>query len=349
MFSSSKFALGLRILTLVALPGWAASTWNPGCDETRDGKYVFEKLGGTSAQPVQISLCADTACAAKREFANVTADSYTAEAPREAGRPYFLIERSRERRIIAARHLALQGAYNFRDLGGLETTDGKVVRWGQVFRSDVLAQLTAADYLRLNAIGISLVCDLRTREERRTAPTEWKDGSPTFILAPVSEDEKGNTRSSNLQATLQSGTVTVDEGRMIFEKFYTETALQSAAKFGTVLRAIASTDRPSLFHCQGGRDRTGMTAAFLLQILGVPKETILADYVLSTKYLSQRPAAEQTQLSQRYAQVIELQPRYIEAIFAGIDKKYGTFDRYRREALGLTDEEVRKLKARLLR
>jgi protein-tyrosine phosphatase len=207
----------------------------------------------------------------------------------------------------------------------------------------------------LNAIGISLVCDLRTREERRTSPTEWKDGSPTFVLAPVSEDEKGNARSSNLLTTLQSGKVTLEEGRAIFETFYTETALASAAKFGTVLRAIANTDRPSMFHCQGGRDRTGMTAAFLLQILGVSRETILADYVLSTKYLNQRPASaqqpltpEQALISQRYAEVIELQPRYIEAIFTGINKKYGTFDRYRREALGLTDGDVRKLKTRLL-
>jgi len=337
------------------LPVWAAASWTPACDETRDGKYAFEKLGGSASEPVQIWLCTDAQCATKHEFAKVTADTYSVAAPHEAGRPFFLIERQRERRIIAARHLALEGAYNFRDLGGMQTQDGKTVRWGQVFRSDVLAQLTAADYLRLNAIGISLVCDLRTREERRTAPTEWKDGSPTFLLAPVSEDEKGNSRSSNLQSTLQPGKVSLEEGRVIFEKFYTETALKSAAKFGTVLRAIATTDRPSMFHCQGGRDRTGMTAAFLLTILGVPKQTILADYVLSTKYLNQRPAAaaapvtaEQTQLAQRYADVIELQPRYIEAIFTGIQKQYGTFDRFRREGLGLTDDEVRKLKTRLI-
>lgn len=340
---------------MVALPVWAAASWTPVCDETRDGKYVFEKLGGSVSQPVQILLCPDPNCVTKREFAKVAADTYSVAAPHEPGRPFFLIERQREQRIIAARHLALEGAYNFRDLGGLLTQDGKTVRWGQVFRSDVLAQLTAADYLRLNAIGISLVCDLRTREERRTSPTDWKEGSPTFVLAPVSEDEKGNPRSSNLQSTLQSGNVSVEEGRAIFEKFYTQTALESAAKFGTVLRAIATTNRPSMFHCQGGRDRTGMTAAFLLTILGVPKETILADYVLSTKYLNQRPAAiaapmtpEQAQLAQRYADVIELQPRYIEVIFTGINKKYGTFDRYRREALGLSDDEVRKLKTRLL-
>jgi protein-tyrosine phosphatase len=342
------------MLLATALPAVSASGWTPGCDETREGKYFFEGLGGSATTPVRISLCADSGCATKREFATVTADSYSAPVTVETGRPYFLVERQRERRIIAARRLALAGAYNFRDLGGMETRDGRTVRWGKVFRSDVLAQLTAADYARLNSLGIGLVCDLRTREERRTAPTEWNSGSPMFVLAPVSEDERGNAVSGNLLQALQSG-ITVEEGRALFEKFYIERALQSAPKFGLVLRAIATTDRAAMFHCQGGRDRTGITAALLLQILGVSKETIVADYLLSTRYLNERPASapapgppEQMQFAQRYADVIELQARYIEAIFAGIDRKYGAFDRYRREALGLTDDDVKMLKTKLL-
>jgi protein-tyrosine phosphatase len=349
-----RLAFTAVMLLVAAQHTGAASAWVPGCDETRDGKYVFEKLGGSAATPVRISLCSDSSCATKRAFATVTADSHSAPVSRETGRPYFLIERQRERRIIGARRLALSGSYNFRDLGGLETRDGRTVRWGKVFRADVLAQLTLADYARLNALGIGLVCDLRTREERRTAPTEWNNGSPMFVLAPVSEDERGNAVSGNLLQALQSG-ISVEEGRALFEKFYVERAVQSAPKFGLVLRAIATTDRAAVFHCQGGRDRTGITAALLLQILGVPKETIVADYLLSTRYLNERPAstpapgpAEQQQFQARYADVIELQPRYIEAIFASIERRYGAFDRYRRDALGLTDDEVRMLKAKLL-
>lgn len=339
-----------------ALPIWAASVWSPGADETRDGQYVFQNLGGSSAQPVRVSLCADASCASPRELASVTKDIFQIPTPRDVARPYFLLERAGTRRIIAARRLALEGAYNFRDLGGIATQDGKTTRWGQIFRSDALANLTAADYLRLNSIGISLVCDLRTREERRTAPTEWKDGSPMFVLAPVSEDEKGNARTSDMLSRLQSGKISTEEGRVVFEQFYVATAIESAAKFGAVLRSIAYAQRPAMFHCQGGRDRTGMTAAMLLQILSVPRETILADYVLSTKYLNERPGGtaaaattpEQQEIAKRYAEVIELQPRYIEAIFRAIDKKYGSFDRYRRDGLGLSDEEVRRLKSRLL-
>lgn len=349
-----KYVSKLTVVLIATAHLYAASAWTPSCDEMRDGQYEFKGLSGSASQPVRVFLCTDAHCSSPREFKTVTEDSFRMPTPHDVGRPFFLLERSGARRIVAARRLALEGAYNFRDLGGLTTQDGKTTRWGQVFRSDVLANLTTADYVRLNQIGISLVCDLRTREERRTSPTEWKDGSPMFVLAPVSEDEKGNGQTTDMLSSIQSGKVSVEEGRVLFEQFYTATALNSAPKFGAVLRSIANAQQPSLFHCQGGRDRTGMTAAMLLQILGVPRATILADFVLSTKYLNERPASaaattrEQQEIAKRYAEVIDLQPRYIEAIFRAIDKKYGSFDRYRRDGLGLTDAEVRKLKSRLL-
>jgi len=346
----------VALVAILATVGLAATnSWAPACDEARDGTYFFEHLGGSEGQPAKISLCADVNCVKHREFAVVTQDVYRTPRPSEAARPFFLIERQGEKRIIGARHLALEGAYNFRDLGGIPTRDGKAVRWGQVFRSDALANLTSSDYARLNAMGIALVCDLRTREERKSASTEWRDGSPVFILAPVSESDKGASQNSNVTDALRSG-LALEEGKKMFEKFYVQMVLDSAGKFGTVLRTLASTDRPSMFHCQGGRDRTGITAAMLLQILGVSEETILQDYVLSTKYLSERPAqnpamprtAAEVRLAEASAEVTLLQPRYIQAVFRAITAKYGSFDQYRRDGLQLTDADVQRLKGRLL-
>jgi protein-tyrosine phosphatase len=148
----------------------------------------------------------------------------------------------------------------------------------------------------------------------------------------------------------------LEQGRQAFEQFYTSIALDSAAKFGTVLRNIASSSGPALFHCQGGRDRTGITAAMLLEILGVPRQTILEDYVLSTVYLNERPTAPaaapaseaEARAEKLYSEVIQLQPRYIAAVFQEIAAKHGSFDRYRRSALQLTDADVLRLKSRLL-
>ena len=224
--------------------GAATDSWRPDCDETRTGQYVFEALGGSKEQPVRIYLCSDVRCATKSSFATVTNDSYSAPRPQGLARPYFQVERRAERRIIGARRLALEGAYNFRDLGGLQTQNGKTVRWGQVFRSDTLTRLTANDYQRLNAIGISLVCDLRTREERKTDPTEWQDGSPVFVLAPVSENDKGASQNDNLAEALRSSKMSVEEGKARFEQFYVRMVFDSASKFGAVLRAIETSGRP---------------------------------------------------------------------------------------------------------
>ena len=174
-------------------------------------------------------------------------------------------------------------------------------------------------------------------------------GSPVFVLAPVSETAKGDSRNSGLTDALSSAKLSVDAAREIFEGFYVRTILDSATKFGVVLRALETSGSPAMFHCMGGRDRTGMTAALLLTILGVPQERIEQDFVLSTQYLNERPGSQPQTDAQRYqAQVIELQPRYVRAILGAINQKYGSFETYRREALGLSDADVEKLKSRLL-
>ena len=172
------------------------------------------------------------------------------------------------------------------------------------------------------------------------------------FLSPISDDI---TSKEGQLDTLQKEVAKSLQQKKMFEQFYIRMVFDSAPKFGAVLRAIGTSDRPSMFHCTGGRDRTGITAAMLLHILGVPRERILSDFVLSTRYLNERgavttapPNEAEAQQARLYAEVILLQPRYIEAVFKAIDERYGSFDRYRREALHLADADVVTLKARLL-
>src|SRR5437868_15532285 len=85
----------VALVAILATAGLAAtnSSWAPACDETRNGTYIFEKLGGSTAQPVKVSLCADVTCMKRREFAMVTQDSYSASRPSESARPFFLVDR----------------------------------------------------------------------------------------------------------------------------------------------------------------------------------------------------------------------------------------------------------------
>src|SRR5262245_19920780 len=72
------------------------------------------------------------------------------------------------------RHIALEGAPNFRDLGGYATADGRHVRWNRIYRSGELSRLTDADYERLAQLRIAVVCDFRRDSERSAAPTTWR-------------------------------------------------------------------------------------------------------------------------------------------------------------------------------
>jgi protein-tyrosine phosphatase len=353
----------MRYALWAACCALAISPWHPAADEVRDGlhryHYRFDSLGGSDARPVRIAICPDPQCASPTSLATVRADTFSSPAPAGLPRPYFLITRGADRRIVGARRLALEGAFNFRDLGGFETTDGRRIRWGQVYRSDDLNKLTEADFKRLNAIGISLVCDLRWRGERKTSPTEWQDASPLFLLAPIGEDlNKSIKESVEEQLAVYRDTLrSITDRQTLFRQDYVETALGSAANIGAVIRAIETWDRPSLFHCAAGRDRTGITAAMLLRTLGVPNQTIASDFLVSDRYLAEGdtlappppPAnAAQARVEREFDEAVALDSRLIDTIFVGIDKRYGSFDAYRRDAMHITDADVVRLKARLL-
>jgi protein-tyrosine phosphatase len=339
------------------------AAWQPVVDEVRSGlqhyHYRFDSLGGSPSQPVRIAVCPDPACSTSSAFATVRADSFSSPTPTDLARPYFLVARGRDRRLIGARRLALEGAFNFRDLGGLQMDDGRRIRWGWVYRSDDLNGLTTADFTRLNRMDIALVCDLRWQGQRQSAPTNWQGADPVFVLAPVGEHFKDGVAVpvTELLAPYYDTVRTIDDRKAIFRQSYVYTILNSAANIGTVIRAIASWDRPSVFHCSSGRDRTGITTAILLRILGAPRATIVSDFLLSDRYVSEgdsltatpsTPSPSEARVQREFDEAVALDRRLIDTIFVTIDQRYGGFDAYRRTAMHVSDSDVANLKKRLL-
>ena len=113
---------------------------------------------------------------------------------------------------------------------------------------------------------------------------------------------------------------------------------------------------PVVWHCSAGKDRTGFAAAILLRILGVPKEVVMEDYLLSKEYSL---AARQTELtlvrwleSEEAAEALEtllgVEASWLQAAFDTIDEQYGNFDTYVEQALGLTEADIAALQAKLL-
>jgi protein-tyrosine phosphatase len=192
----------------------------------------------------------------------------------------------RERRVI------LEGALNFRDLGGYGGLDGRTVRWGRVFRSDALHALTERDLETIAGLGLRSVFDLRWSHERERQPTAIPtDGGMRSLHLMVGEDPDVTNQPEVLDQILDGSLPAADDGFMA--DMYAEMLRDGAATFGRLLTHLAEDDwLPALFHCTAGKDRTGITAALLLSVLGVDDETILDDYELSTEYRSNQRIEE---------------------------------------------------------
>jgi protein-tyrosine phosphatase len=272
--------------------------------------------------------------------------------------PLFCLARS-----TGERHIKLEGAQNFRDIGGYPTVDGKRIRYGRVFRSDVLAKLTGADYQKLSDLKIRTVCDLRSAAEREREKTQWKATPPAEIvsldvMAANPERAQEDPTRTFFARLLAKGGKPEDAAALMSESMRTM-ALTAAPLYGKLVRRILESGQPLLFHCTAGKDRTGLGTALLMKILGVKDEAIYEDYLLVNQLMPADKLAQSSveRMKQMTGQEIPIelvkpmmgtQREWLSAAFAAIDEKYGSFDKYRREAMGISDSQARQLRRRLL-
>jgi protein-tyrosine phosphatase len=269
-------------------------------------------------------------------------------------RPYFLLrDESGAELRLGERLLPLAGAMNVRDLGGYRSADGKPVAWGKLYRSAVMSGLSAADYRYIGALGIATVCDFRANDERMREPVNWPAGVKPKVLVRDYALDMGA-----LAAMFSGGPVTGETTRAAMASFYEDLPFEFAGQYRAMFAAMLESDRPLAFNCSAGKDRTGMAAALILTALGVPRETVIADYLLSNLYYKPKPLKPGASpdptaqlLARMPAEVTEalmgVDRRYIEASFAAIETK-GGMDRYMRDELGLGAEEIARLRARYL-
>ena len=256
-----------------------------------------------------------------------------------------------------SRTLGLEAAPNFRDIGGYATTNGHHVRWGEVFRSNELSTLTAADEDKVAALDLAAVIDLRTVHERQRAPSRW-------LHAPADIYESSKPTLAPVMHTILSDAGTVAGARAGMIEFYQHMPDDYHEEYAAMLHRIASGRLPVLVHCTAGKDRTGVAMAVLLRTLGVPRRTVVEDYVLTEKLVPAPAAADQkpvppgaastapsplAQLPPESRQALwRSDPDYISAALDSIDREYGSVDAYVRRELGVSESEVRTLREKLL-
>lgn len=200
-------------------------------------------------------------------------------------RQYFAVNPDGDRKIITAeRRVVLEGAFNFRDLGGYQSIDGRRTKWGRIYRSDGLARLTASDRAVLKQIGIRLVCDLRAPAEVKKSPDRLpEDSAIEYLNFPI---VSGNFDTVTAHEKIKKGDIDwLTEDYMI--KGYINNIDAYATTWTALFEHLAApASYPLVFHCTGGKDRAGVCAALILLSLGVSEETVIYDHGLSNEFLA---------------------------------------------------------------
>lgn len=244
------------------------------------------------------------------------------------------------------RRIALEGAINFRDLGGYPTRDGRRIAWGRLYRSDALCSLSASDLERIEALGLRTVCDLRSEEERGRRPNRLPEQGRTRTVA-VGFMPHGARDVWDAISRGELGAESAAQHMLGHYSAFVEThACHFASLIDTLLQAEAL---PALIHCASGKDRTGFGVAAILLALGVSRETILSDYIISDRHRRDLSYLFGTHIDPRVYEAVAAAPaNYLLASFERIDQGWGGEDRYLREVLRLDDERRLHLQSLLL-
>lgn len=260
-----------------------------------------------------------------------------------------------------SRLVVLDGAVNVRDVGGYRTTYGLEVMRGRLFRGDALSQLSGPDIERLDRLGLRTVIDFRTPGEiLLSGPDRLPSGIEQLSL-PVSGGDLGSiyelVASGDHERQLSElGGGRAAEFMVEINRGFVADARQREA-FGAALRVMCSPERlPLLCHCSGGKDRVGWMTAIVLTVLGVPREVVLRDYLLSndfhrTGYTKLRFDLVKTGIvadPELLRPILELSPTYLGAAFEEADRRYGSFGRFLAHGLQVSETMLGELRRALL-
>jgi protein-tyrosine phosphatase len=276
-----------------------------------------------------------------------------------APRPYFLLSAPGGRQTyVAERLLPLQGGRNFRDIGGYRTADNRQVRWGRIYRSGVMKDLTIADMTYLSNLGIEVICDLRSIQERQKEPNPFVKSEAPQVVAT---DYEMPSLSTFQHATNHAEAVEA------FAAAYIEFTQFLTPQYTDMFARLVRRETPLAFNCSAGKDRTGVGAALILSVLGVPRETVIADYALTqvytppSFYMKQMKGAqgmagmsrEQTQaFANMPPEVLEVvmgsDPECMRRTLAEMDRQFGGPVELAKTRFGLTDAKIAHLRSTYL-
>ena len=236
----------------------------------------------------------------------------------------------------------LQGASNFRDLGGHTGTDGRRVRHGLVYRSDHLAGLTPDDHRALAPLGITHSLDFRGQAERAALSSVLPGAAAVNLgIEP--------TVVVRVKALLAAGHIPSEaETVALMVQTYQSFARDAVPTYARFFQHLVEEPTPVVFHCTAGKDRTGFAAALLLSALGADRDAIMADYLLTNQLYRRSPLVQADGPAHVVDVLWRVQPAFLEAAFDTVEREFGGMDRYLQGPMGLGPKAMDRLRVRLL-
>ena len=242
------------------------------------------------------------------------------------------------------REIHLKGTSNTRDIGGYLTSDLRTLRSGQIIRSENLSRLTASDFQKLEEIGVKTVIDLRTDKEHDQAPTVWQgDNPPRFFHFPVGDSH--NDWFNAQRKMMKRNRFTQEQALEHMVEGYRMIAEEGPPSYQKLMDLVLDQSNwPVLIHCNAGKDRAGVATTLILEALGVDRETIMEEFLLTnemarteekavflakeSKKINSGKRSGRSPSASAWLPIVGVQPEMLEAFYASVDEQYGSMDAF---------------------
>jgi protein-tyrosine phosphatase len=215
-----------------------------------------------------------------------------------------------------------------------------------LFRSGAMNELTPADFAYLGRLGIRTVCDFRSTDERTAAPVRWPGNVSPKVFG---DDYKMDMAGMDFR---EAANWTPEQARAAMAATYPRMLDSLNSQYRRMFAQLLAGNAPLAFNCSAGKDRTGVAAALILTALNVPRETVIDDYLLSSRYFNPTKAMTGDSATLKVWQQVPpavsqafmgVDRSYIEAVFKVIDGHPGGAEGYLRDRLGLDRVALAKL------
>ena len=252
--------------------------------------------------------------------------------------------------------IKLRRLKNYRDLGGIKTTDGRFIKPHMLIRGTTLFDLNPVSVIRLKEqYNLKTIIDLRTHKEKLEKPDVEIDGVEILHMPIIDEAVAGISHEKKVRS--MKTLLMMPPMEELYVSMVKDHSLDNVVRVLKFILTMPAQKYALVFHCTAGKDRTGIVAALLLAFLGVDRETIMKDYLLTNKnvrlksdlaYLGLLFTRRSHKLASKIKHYFMAEPGFINASLSQLEKDYGSLESFFKQKLGFTEKETLDIKNKFL-